>query len=188
MPRNCTPVTKPEKAKTFLLTTEWWVTQKISISGPNYHSNTKEVSHDTYPASILITIKIQVLILWVFTSLFPSSSSSFTFLVWHTHRGGNYFSFTNGWPEGWLKMLWRLRLGRAELGLILQSARASLEAQMVKNLTAMQETQVWCPGWEDPLEREWQPTPVLLPRESHGKETWWAIVHGVAKRQTRLSD
>ena len=29
----------------------------------------------------------------------------------------------------------------------------SLVAQMVKNLPAMQETQVWTLGWEDPLEK-----------------------------------
>ena len=33
-------------------------------------------------------------------------------------------------------------------------ARASLVAQMVKNPPAMQETQVWSLGWEDPLEKE----------------------------------
>ena len=31
---------------------------------------------------------------------------------------------------------------------------ASLEAQLVKNPPAMQETWVWIPGWEDPLEKE----------------------------------
>ena len=32
--------------------------------------------------------------------------------------------------------------------------RASLMAQKVKNLPAMQKTQVWTLGWEDPLEKE----------------------------------
>ena len=32
--------------------------------------------------------------------------------------------------------------------------RASLMAQTVKNLLAMQETQIWSLGWEDPLEKE----------------------------------
>ena len=32
--------------------------------------------------------------------------------------------------------------------------QASLVAQMVKNLLAMQETQIWSLGWEDPLEKE----------------------------------
>ena len=35
-------------------------------------------------------------------------------------------------------------------------------------------------------EKAMAPTPVLLPRESHG--FWWAVVHGVAKCRTRLSD
>ena len=33
------------------------------------------------------------------------------------------------------------------------SFRASLEAQMIRNLPAMWETQVWSMGWEDPLEK-----------------------------------
>ena len=41
---------------------------------------------------------------------------------------------------------------------------------MVKNLPAMQETQVQSLGWED-LEKEWLPTPVFLPGESHGKRS-----------------
>ena len=43
-----------------------------------------------------------------------------------------------------------------------------LVAQMVKNPPPMQETQVQSPGQKDPLRREWQPTPVFLPGESHG--------------------
>ena len=46
-------------------------------------------------------------------------------------------------------------------------AWASLKAQMVKNLPAMQETGVGSLGGEDPL--EWHPTPVSLPGESHGQ-------------------
>ena len=42
-------------------------------------------------------------------------------------------------------------------------------AQTVKNLPAMQETRVRSLGWEDPLEE--QPTPVLLPGESHGQRS-----------------
>ena len=36
-----------------------------------------------------------------------------------------------------------------------------LVAQTVKNLPAMQETQVLCLGWEYPLEREFLPTQVF---------------------------
>ena len=34
--------------------------------------------------------------------------------------------------------------------------------------------------------RKWQPTPVLLPGESQGREAWWAAIYGVAQRRTRL--
>ena len=47
-----------------------------------------------------------------------------------------------------------------------QDKRASLVAQTVKNLPAVWETWVWYMGWEDPLRRAWQPTPVFLPGES----------------------
>ena len=36
--------------------------------------------------------------------------------------------------------------------------------------------------------KQWHPTPVLLPGESHGRGAWWAAVHGVAKSQTWLRD
>ena len=58
--------------------------------------------------------------------------------------------------------------------------RASLIAQLVKNLPVMQETPVRFLGWEDPLEKGQVPTPVFLgfPCDSAGKnlpamwETW----------------
>ena len=45
----------------------------------------------------------------------------------------------------------------------------SLVAQSVKNPPAMQETWFRSLGQEDLLEKEWQPTPVFLPGESHGQ-------------------
>ena len=42
---------------------------------------------------------------------------------------------------------------------------------MVKRLPAMWETRVRSLGWEDLLEKERQPTPVLLPGESHGQRS-----------------
>ena len=44
----------------------------------------------------------------------------------------------------------------------------SLVAQRLKRLPGIRETQVRSLGREDPLEKKWQPTPVLLPGESHG--------------------
>ena len=43
----------------------------------------------------------------------------------------------------------------------------------------MQETQVLPLGWEDTLEREWQPTLVFLPKNSMDRGAWWATAHGV---------
>ena len=44
---------------------------------------------------------------------------------------------------------------------------------MVKPLPTMWETWVQSLGWEDPLEKEMQSTPVLLPGKSHG---WRCLV------------
>ena len=48
----------------------------------------------------------------------------------------------------------------------------SLVAQTVKCLSTTWETWVRSLGWEVPWRRKWQPTPVLLPRKSHG----WSLV------------
>ena len=62
-----------------------------------------------------------------------------------------------------------------------------IQAQTVKNLLAMQETQVRFLSWEDPWRREWLPTPVFLPGEFHGERSL-AGYSGVAKSRTCLSD
>ena len=49
--------------------------------------------------------------------------------------------------------------------------RASLVAQLVENLPAIQQTQVRYLGWEDHLERKWKPTPLFLPGEYHGQSS-----------------
>ena len=51
----------------------------------------------------------------------------------------------------------------------LDTNRASLVAQMVKNLPEMQKTEVRSLDQEDPQRREWIPTPLFLSGESHGK-------------------
>ena len=55
---------------------------------------------------------------------------------------------------------------------------------MVKNLPAVQETQIQSLGWEDPLEREWLPIPVFLLGESHGQRSLVGTVRGVTQSQT----
>ena len=47
---------------------------------------------------------------------------------------------------------------------------ASLTAQLVKNLPAMQETQVQSVGWKIPWRRKWQPIPVFLPGGSQEEQ------------------
>ena len=53
----------------------------------------------------------------------------------------------------------------------LMSSWASLVAQSVKNLPAVQETRMWSLGWEDPWRRKCQPIPVSLPGKSHGQRS-----------------
>ena len=55
---------------------------------------------------------------------------------------------------------------------------------MVKNLPAEQEIQVQSLGWENPLEKEWQLTPVFLLRNPMDRGAWKTTVHGVAKSWT----
>ena len=52
-------------------------------------------------------------------------------------------------------------------------------AQMVKNLPAVQETQVQSPGWEDPMVKEMATHFSILAQETVDRGAWWAIVHGV---------
>ena len=54
-------------------------------------------------------------------------------------------------------------------------------AQMVKNLSARQETWVQSLGHEDSLKRKWQPTPVFLPGESRDRGAWQTPVHVVVR-------
>ena len=42
---------------------------------------------------------------------------------------------------------------------------------VVRNPPSMQEMWAQVPGQEDPWRREWQPTPVFLPGESHGQKS-----------------
>jgi len=53
--------------------------------------------------------------------------------------------------------------------------------QRVKKLPAIQNTRLQSLGQEDPLEREWQPTPVFLSREFHGQRGLMGYSPGVAE-------
>ena len=72
---------------------------------------------------------------------------------------------------------------------LIKGRGASLVAQSVKNLPAMQETRVRSLGGEDPLEEEMATHPSILAwRIPIDRGAWWAMVHGVAKSWTRLSN
>ena len=62
---------------------------------------------------------------------------------------------------------------------------ASLVAQLVKNLPAMQETPVQFLGWEDSLEEGMAIHSSILPwRIPMDRGAWLAIVYRIAKSQT----
>jgi len=58
-------------------------------------------------------------------------------------------------------------------------------AQMVKNLSAMQETWVQSLGWEDsPREGNGYPLQYSVLENSMDRGGWWITVHGVEKNRT----
>ena len=59
---------------------------------------------------------------------------------------------------------------------------------MVKSLPAMHKTQVRSLGQENPLRREWQPLRYSCLENSMDREVWQAIVRGVTKSRTRLTE
>ena len=68
-------------------------------------------------------------------------------------------------------------------------SKATLVAQMVKNLPAMQEIWAQSLGWEDPLEEDMEThSNILVWRTPMNRGAWRATDHGVAKSRTQLSD
>ena len=68
---------------------------------------------------------------------------------------------------------------------------ASLVVQIIKNLSAMQETWVRSLGWEDPLEKRKNtgyPLQYSGLENSMDRGAWQVTVHGVTNNRTRLSD
>ena len=109
----------------------------------------------------------------------------------------NYYSlfirYSNFW-QSFLHLTALLAVGLTFFAMSLSRAflcphsmvtRGSLVAQMAKNLLSMQETQVRSLGRENPLRREWLPTPVCClenpmdwgPRESD--RTYWLNNNGI---------
>ena len=70
-----------------------------------------------------------------------------------------------------------------------QDFQASVAAQTVKNLPAMQETSIWSMGQEDPLEEALAThSSILAWIIPVDRGAWRATIHRVANSQTRLSD
>ena len=64
-------------------------------------------------------------------------------------------------------------------------SKATLVAQMVKNLPAMQEIWAQSLGWEDPLEKDMAThSNILVWRIPMNRGAWWATDHRVTKSQT----
>ena len=73
----------------------------------------------------------------------------------------------------------------------LSLSHLSLIAQHVKNPSAIQEPQemkIWSLGQKYTLEEEMQPTPVFLPRKSHGERSLVGYSPSVANSHTRLNN
>ena len=66
--------------------------------------------------------------------------------------------------------------------------RESLQAQMVENLTAVQETWVQPLGREDPLEKGMATHSGILAWRIPWTGAWWAKVHGIEENRTCLSN
>ena len=74
-------------------------------------------------------------------------------------------------------------------GNTLQYSWASLVAQIVKNLPAMQEFWVQSLGWEDPLEEGMAThSSILAHRIPKDREAWQAKTHRATKSRTQLND
>ena len=109
-----------------------------------------------------------------------------------------YLSWKEGFCRKWeslkgkqinqgLEIRWRVWMGFFSLNN--RYTGAFWVAEMVKNLSAMQETWVWSLGQEDPLEEGITThSSILAWRIPWTEEPGRLAVHGVAKSWTRLSD
>ena len=96
------------------------------------------------------------------------------FLFLHLYSGSSFFrAHWAAFPGK------KLREGK------LMKWRASLVAQMVKSLPAVQETWVWSLSWEAPLEKGLGPLQCCCLENSMDRAAWWAAVHRGCKESDR---
>ena len=72
--------------------------------------------------------------------------------------------------------------------ILLKACLGFTGGSVVKDLHPMQETWVWSLDQEDPLEKRVVPTPVFMPRESHGQRSLVGYSPWVTKSWSPLSD
>ena len=60
-------------------------------------------------------------------------------------------------------------------------------AQVVKNPSAMQKTQIWPLGQDNPWRKEWQPIPAFLPGESHGQRNLVGY-HSCGRKESDMTE
>ena len=103
-----------------------------------------------------------------------------------SYVGSNIFAlFCVNWFFTWVTIYWMFPgyVVANDLATALKYYRASLVAQLVKNLPAMQETWVHSLVQEDPLEKEIAAHSSILAWRIHpmGRGAWQATIHGVSR-------
>ena len=97
----------------------------------------------------------------------------------HTHRDMHNYLNTISKPSDKLILL-----------VVCRQVRASLVAQSVKNLPAVQEIRVWSLGWEDPLEKETATHSSILAWKiswTEGCSPWGCKESGMTEQLTLMS-
>ena len=115
--------------------------------------------------------------------------SYFFFLFWKLLKMYLYAFWTSFVKEKKKEFTSSVKWNIPAMHLIYLFSEASLVAQMVKHLPAMQETRVRSLGQEDsPREGNGTPLQYSCLENSMDRRDWRATVHGVAKSLTRLRD
>ena len=158
-------------------------------SNKKYRRNRCEISSD------LKALRFSVCWISRWTSVewrWPSGMTVISFLVLGVELKVEYIDAGGGRVTGccWNFISFGQEINRFSAATLWQAhlPLSSLVAQRSKRLPAMQETSVRSQGWEDPLRRKWQPTPVFLPGESHGQRSLVGCSPRGYKQSTRLSD
>ena len=150
-----------QEARLSFSTLHWTsLSGKVSDLHPSYDKiSARQQERTLYGASFLQRLELSFKVLFVVLYIcfwFPECSPGLTYNFSTTLDSHEIFP-----TRGFSKLCFTLAFSLVFLNPV---------TQMVKNLPAMQETQVWSLGQEDLLEKEWLPTPVFSPGEFHGQK------------------